>query len=49
MADESVQRDVKHWPFAVAEKNGKPAITVKYKGEDRTFVRTRDGLIRWTC
>ncbi|KAG6827957.1 hypothetical protein H0H87_003258, partial [Tephrocybe sp. NHM501043] len=37
MSDDNVQRDMKHWPFAVNEKNGKPAITVKYKGENRDF------------
>lgn len=36
--DEHVQRDMKHWPFKVQEKNGKPAITVKYKGENKDFV-----------
>ncbi|KAG6920083.1 hypothetical protein DXG01_010151 [Tephrocybe rancida] len=35
--DENVQRDMKHWPFTVSEKNGKPAIAVKYKGETRDF------------
>jgi heat shock protein 5 len=28
---------MKHWPFKVQEKNGKPAITVNFKGEDRDF------------
>ncbi|KAF8070336.1 heat shock protein 70 [Lyophyllum atratum] len=37
MDDEHIQRDMKHWPFAVKEKNGKPAITVNYKGENRDF------------
>ncbi|GLB37295.1 putative heat shock protein 70 family protein [Lyophyllum shimeji] len=35
--DENVQRDIKHWPFSVKEKYGKPAITVKYKGYNRDF------------
>jgi len=38
MDDQDIIRDIKHWPFRVAEKNGKPAITVKHKGEDRHFV-----------
>ena len=38
MDDQDIARDVKHWPFKVAEKNGKPAITVKHKGGDRDFV-----------
>jgi len=37
--DPDVKRDMKHWPFKVTEKQGKPAITVKYKGENRDFVR----------
>ena len=38
MDDQDIARDMKHWPFKVAEKNGKPAITVKHKGGDRDFV-----------
>ena len=38
MDDQDLARDMKHWPFKVAEKNGKPAITVKHKGGDRDFV-----------
>jgi len=38
MDDQDIVRDMKHWPFRVSEKNGKPAITVKHKGEDRHFV-----------
>ena len=41
MDDQDIARDIKHWPFRVSEKNGKPAITVKHKGEDRDFVRIR--------
>ncbi|KAG6837781.1 hypothetical protein H0H93_001708 [Arthromyces matolae] len=37
VSDPEVKRDMKHWPFKVTEKNGKPAITVKYKQEDRDF------------
>ncbi|KAG6898135.1 78 kDa glucose-regulated protein [Termitomyces sp. T32_za158] len=37
MDDENVQRDMKQWPFSVHEKNGKPTITVQYKGENRDF------------
>ncbi|KAG6829446.1 hypothetical protein H0H92_004506 [Tricholoma furcatifolium] len=35
--DENVKRDMEHWPFTVAERNGKPAITVKYKGDTHEF------------
>jgi heat shock protein 5 len=37
MDDPDIQRDMKHWPFKVLEKNGKPSISVKYKGGDRDF------------
>lgn len=29
---------MKHWPFSVKEKNGKPVVEVQYKGEQKTFV-----------
>ncbi|THH11508.1 hypothetical protein EW146_g8019 [Bondarzewia mesenterica] len=35
--DPETKRDMKHWPFKVSDKGGKPAITVSYKGEDRDF------------
>jgi heat shock protein 5 len=35
MDDQDIACDVKHWPFKVTEKNGKP---VKHKGGDRDFV-----------
>jgi molecular chaperone DnaK (HSP70) len=38
MDDPEIVRDMKHWPFKVVEKNGKPAITVKHKGDFRHFV-----------
>ncbi|KAK0463575.1 heat shock protein 70 [Desarmillaria tabescens] len=31
--DPDVQKDIKHWPFKVQEKNGKPAISVQYEGK----------------
>ncbi|EPQ55768.1 heat shock protein 70 [Gloeophyllum trabeum ATCC 11539] len=37
MDDPELQRDMKHWPFKVVEKNGKPAIQVKHKGDVREF------------
>ncbi|KIL58290.1 hypothetical protein M378DRAFT_170815 [Amanita muscaria Koide BX008] len=37
MDDADIQRDMKHWPFKVLEKSGKPYISIKYKGEDRHF------------
>lgn len=38
MDDKDVKHDLRHWPFRVKDKHGKPAITVAYKGEDRQFV-----------
>ncbi|KAJ2916295.1 hypothetical protein MD484_g4077, partial [Candolleomyces efflorescens] len=37
LSDPQVQNDMKHWPFKVTEKHGKPFINVKYKGEDKSF------------
>jgi molecular chaperone DnaK (HSP70) len=39
VGDADVKRDTKHWPFKLSEKNGKPAITVKHRGEFRDFVK----------
>jgi len=35
--DTSVQNDMKHWPFQVANKSGKPYLQAEYKGETKTF------------
>jgi len=35
--DQDVQSDMKHWPFKVIDKNGKPYIQVEYKGEKKDF------------
>ncbi|KAJ5105172.1 hypothetical protein NUU61_002519 [Penicillium alfredii] len=35
--DAEVQADMKHWPFKVIEKAGKPAIEVDFKGETKQF------------
>ncbi|KAF9784635.1 heat shock protein 70 family [Thelephora terrestris] len=37
MDDPEVKRDQKHWPFQITKKNGKPAISVKHRGEKREF------------
>ena len=37
--DPEIQRDMKHWPFKVTSKSGKPNVQVKYRGELREFVR----------
>ncbi|KAG5461641.1 MAG: heat shock protein 70, partial [Olpidium bornovanus] len=36
-ADPEVQSDMKHWPFKVVDRGGKPHIQVEYKGETKTF------------
>ncbi|KAJ2988030.1 ATPase with role in protein import into the ER, partial [Globomyces sp. JEL0801] len=35
--EKEVQGDMKHWPFKVVSKNGKPNIKVSVKGEDKIF------------
>lgn len=36
-ADAEVQSDMKHWPFKVVDKGGKPIIEVEFKGETKQF------------
>ncbi|KAL8924542.1 MAG: hypothetical protein Q9208_004017 [Pyrenodesmia sp. 3 TL-2023] len=36
-ADAEVQADMKHFPFKVIEKGGKPVIQVEFKGEEKQF------------
>ena len=37
--DAEVQSDLKHFPFTVFSKGGKPYIRVEYRGEQKEFVR----------
>jgi L1 cell adhesion molecule like protein len=37
--DNEVQADMKHFPFTVFSKGGKPYIRVEYRGEQKEFVR----------
>jgi hypothetical protein len=37
-ADPDVQSDIKHFPFKVFSKDGKPYIKVEYGGEEKDFV-----------
>ncbi|KAF5366291.1 hypothetical protein D9758_005791 [Tetrapyrgos nigripes] len=37
MDDQNVMKDIKHWPFSVRDRNGKPAINVSYRGEQKEF------------
>ena len=34
-SDPSVAGDMKHWPFSVVDKEGKPYVSVSYKGEEK--------------
>ena len=36
-SDQSVQNDIKNWPFSVVDKGGKPFIQVQYKGDIKDF------------
>lgn len=36
-ADSEVQADMKHFPFKIVDKAGKPIIQVEFKGETKTF------------
>jgi L1 cell adhesion molecule like protein len=35
--DSEVQSDIKHFPFSVIDKAGKPVIKVEFKGEEKVF------------
>src|ERR1700745_2667526 len=35
--DAEVQADMKHFPFKVIEKSGKPVVQVEFKGEEKHF------------
>ena len=36
--DAEVQADIKHFPFKVLNKEGKPVVQIQYRGEDKEFV-----------
>jgi heat shock protein 1/8 len=35
--DAEVQADMKHFPFKIVDKDGKPAVQVEFKGEEKTL------------
>lgn len=35
--DAEVQADMKHFPFKIIDKDGKPAVEVEFKGEQKTL------------
>jgi hypothetical protein len=37
--EQDVQKDLKHWPFKVTSKAGKPQIQVHHKGDIKNYVR----------
>jgi heat shock protein 5 len=37
MDDLELKRDIKHFPFNIVDKGGKPAISIGYKGDTRQF------------
>jgi L1 cell adhesion molecule like protein len=37
-ADAEVQADMKHFPFTIVDRAGKPVIQVEYRGETKEFV-----------
>jgi molecular chaperone DnaK (HSP70) len=42
MDDLELKRDMKHFPFNIVDKGGKPAISIGYKGDTRQFVSHQD-------
>merc|ERR1712141_908975 len=36
-SDNTVQRDMKHWPFDIVDNGGKPKISVEFKCEKKSF------------
>ena len=42
--DPEVKRDTRHWPFKLKDRGGKPTISVKYKNDDKEFVRERTAV-----
>ena len=35
--DSDVQKDIKHWPFKIVNRNGKPVMKVKHKDEFKEY------------
>lgn len=42
MDDLELKRDMKHFPFNIVDKGGKPAVSIGYKGDTRQFVSHQD-------
>ena len=41
MDETNLKKDMKHWPFGVVGKAGKPPIEVEFKKEKRQIVSTQ--------
>ncbi|KAF9238371.1 heat shock protein 70 family [Melanogaster broomeanus] len=39
MDEPEIKRDMKHWPFSVIDKGGKPAVQIAYKSDTREFMK----------
>ena len=44
--DAEVQSDMKHFPFKVINRSGKPYVEVEYRGETKQFVSLCSHLIQ---
>ena len=49
MDEADIKKDMKHWPFGVVDRGGKPSISVGFKGEKREFVSPVLGLLLAPC
>ena len=47
-SDPEVQADIKHFPFKVFSKYGKPYVQVEYRGETKEFVSAPSNLSIWS-
>ena len=47
--DESVQKDMKNWPFTVKDADGKPKITAVFKGENKVFAYVEVYVCAYAC
>jgi heat shock protein 5 len=36
-SDKDVQTDIKHFPYKVVNKDGKPFVKVRFQGQEKTF------------
>ena len=41
MSEDSLQADMRHFPFKVVPKNGKPNVQVEFKGKQKRSLRRK--------